>query len=205
MSHSLSFMTPVARKLVFAGLLFFSAADLHAADVERLKALFEKNFHTFYQEGKCGQNIERLVRAAVRQGIDLSGAEVVHLENQGLDTFGMVAAHQARETVDWDGNRVGIDMNWFFHVVLLADGYVFDFDFRNVPTVLDVRSYFYENFLPTKKKQDFGFRSGKLGSYLLTLYSVRAADPEESSSPSLLNPPRTFYMREYLKDWFLPQ
>jgi hypothetical protein len=169
--------------------------EVQAADIEKLQNLFENNFQTFYEEKRCGKNIERFVRAAIESGIDLSGAEVVKIENSGGDTFGLVAAHQARYAEQSVEKPLGIDMNWYFHVVLLADGYVFDFDFRNQPTLLDLRSYLDQNFIPTKKKSDLEFRANKIGNYMLTFYSINQKGP-------VLSSPRKALISDFLKDFF---
>jgi hypothetical protein len=105
------------KTLIWLFLLF--SQTLLAADVESLKRLFDENYNRLYQHGMCGKNIERLLQEARRDQLDLSGSYVLKIEGAGfLETSGFFSRH----------NKNNREMLGYFHVVLVADGVVFDFD-----------------------------------------------------------------------------
>lgn len=122
-------------------LLLLSQATF-AADLPRLKKLFRENFNTLYVPRACGTNIGKLVKLADSQGIDLTNSYVVVLENPG---FWNLQAFGAR------GSKPGERQAWYFHVVLIADDQVFDFDFGNTPKVVPFKSWMKEMFVPKGK------------------------------------------------------
>lgn len=192
---------------------FLSAEKAHGADFYRLNQLFQKHFWgSFYKENKCGPNIEYFVRLALKENINLEGAAIIHIENKGLDTFGMVAAVRAREQgqyFDSTGphknrpSREAGEVNWFYHAVLLADGFVFDFDFENEPKALPFEDYIHEMFIPEAKKLDSVFYRTKLSGYALSFYDVKNIEPEDSfrvPRSELLDKPREVELLRYLRN-----
>lgn len=109
----------------------FSQPIVLAADVSKLKDLFVQNFDNYYEPRYCGKNIVRFVSRAVEEKIDLSNSYVLEIVGAGfLETSGFYA----REAVD---QRT---MLGYFHVVFVADDYVFDFDLHR-PVVLKLEEY----------------------------------------------------------------
>lgn len=147
-------------KYLFLLLLLTQAS--FAADLPKLQSLFKTNFNSFYAPRFCGQNIERLVRAADEKRIDLTNSYVAVLKHDG---FWGLQAFSARGVV---GQR----QPWGFHVILIADNYVFDFDFTNQPKVLPMKQYFPEMFT-SKGNTDNGYTFKKELPYIdVELYSV---------------------------------
>lgn len=170
--------------------LFTFMPRSHAADVAALQRLFEQNYRgSFYQQAQCGSNTEKLIRLAMRKGVDLSGASLVQLINTGFSNFGLVAAYKAREqgrltgrgSADEPSREVG-QANWDYHAFVMADGLVFDFDFENYPTVLPVRDYAEEMFLPRGKAASPEMRRKLFSEYEVQISRLRPVSPSESSS-----------------------
>jgi hypothetical protein len=155
---------------LFLGLALFSVSAAFANHRE-IEAVFVRAWSTDYTENRCGPNIEKFVTRLAREGVALEKAEVVEITNLGGSLFGMLNAERGRT----DNPRFTTEeRNWYHHVVLLADGYIFDFDFMDQPTVLPVAEYFEQMFLeeipnpypPT----DYIGRETKLKEYEVKLY-----------------------------------
>lgn len=195
--------------LVF-GLLFVWTNLSLAADVRGLKDLFRRSFWTgMYQENYCGQNIERFVRAAQKEGINLDNSYVIQIVNAGFDTFGLVSALSVREQgkkfdpapkqppyrdIGW--------MNWNFHVVLVADGEVFDFDFMNQATVYKLPKYLDEQFIPVAKRADVKYKKDKIGPYRLSIYPTYDYMEYLERKISMKDIRTELYLREYVPHYF---
>lgn len=109
-----------------------------AADLPALTQLFKENYNSFYEHRRCGANVARLVEAAQALGIDLDGAYPLEVRGAGfLETSGFYT----RGDVDQRA------MLGYYHVVLVADGYVFDFDLA-APLVLTLENYVRLQFTP---------------------------------------------------------
>lgn len=99
--------------------LLLLMTQLQAADVDSLIEFYKQNYRNFYRHRLCGQNIELLLKEAQEDGIDLEGAYVLKIEGSGfLETSGFYSRHGINERT----------MLGYFHVVLVADNIVFDFD-----------------------------------------------------------------------------
>lgn len=128
-------MKNLARILISFFLVMGSAS---AADIPRLKNLFQKNYNNYYQPRYCGRNIERFTSEALRRNIDLKGAYVLKISGTG---FLETSAFYTRNKIN-DRAMLG-----YFHMVLVADDYVFDFDLAE-PLALKVEDYFRLQFTP---------------------------------------------------------
>lgn len=182
--------------------LFIFVPAGHAADVAAIRSLFEQNYRgSFYQRARCGQNTENLIRLAMRQGVDLSGASLVQMINVGNSNFGLVAAYKAREQGRLTGNTESSGLpvrhtgsaNWEYHAFVIAEGLVFDFDFENHPTILPVREYAEEMFLAKGRASSPDVRRGVFSAYEVEVSEIHAVSPSESSSARLadfLTPPK---------------
>jgi hypothetical protein len=100
----------------------------------------------------------------------------------------MVAALQAREQGRYidrgaqrgSPQREAGDTNWYYHAFVVADGYVFDFDYLNNPSVLHIVDYMYAMFIPNAKRTDTQFIQNKFGGYYLSFYGIKPVEPWES-------------------------
>jgi hypothetical protein len=125
-------------KLILILTFVFVSFSSHAADLKRLKKLFVENFDRFYVWRMCGQNIHTLVTEAQKQKIDLRNAFVMNIEGSGIwETSGFYTRG--------DINRRA--MLGYFHVVLYADGHIFDFDLAD-PIVPNFEDYVRLQFTP---------------------------------------------------------
>lgn len=126
------------KKLSLCLFLLFVTTLASAADVRRLKEVFVDNFDRFYEWRMCGKNIHTLVTEAQRLKIDLKNAYVAKIEGAGIwETSGFYTRGEINKR----------SMLGYFHVILVADGYVFDFDLAE-PLVLKIEDYFRLQFTP---------------------------------------------------------
>ncbi len=162
-----------------------------------------------YQENYCGQNIQRFAQAAARDGIDLKNSYVIQIENAGFDNFGLVNALSVRE----EGRKfdpaprtapfrdIGW-MNWNHHVIFVADGEVFDFDFMNQATVYQFSKYLDAQFIPKEKRNDQKYKKNKIGPYRLTIYPTYEYLEYLERKISTKDIRVEMYLRDYLPNYF---
>lgn len=135
-------------------ILLNSAVSLPAfATSADLRRLFHNTFYSsLYEARRCGKNVFSFIDLARQHSIPIESATIVRIENKGYKNFGLVRGWQAREggariraaSHDSAGGRLQFhpgSRNWEFHVFLVQDGLVFDFDFSNHPVVLPLRTY----------------------------------------------------------------
>jgi hypothetical protein len=131
------------RTLTLLCVLYVCMAEALAADVPGLRSLFEASFRSSYEVRHCGRNIDRFLRSAQAQGLNLQGAHYVKLTGSGF--FELPPLQRRGSSAPGVFMADGL---WYFHVILVADGMVFDFDFTNRPRVLPVVDYLREMFVP---------------------------------------------------------
>jgi hypothetical protein len=154
------------KNIVAFALLILSFSSL-SADVERLEKLFSKNYNSFYTPRFCGRNIEKFVNVANQKGVDLSGSCVDRIVGGGfLETSAFYSRTNPNDRV----------MIGYFHMVLVADGYVFDFDLGE-PVVLKLQDYVRLQFTPPYEPFrifgiDYSFK-GNPGSYNVTAFETK--------------------------------
>jgi len=125
-------------KLCTLVLLCLFLSNAHSADIPALKELFQKNFDSYYQPRFCGQNIRRFLEEASMREIDLSNAYVLKIQGGGfLETSGFFTRGNVNER----------EMLGYFHMILIADDIIFDFDL-NRPLVLNKLDYIRLQFTP---------------------------------------------------------
>lgn len=196
--------------ITFFALVVFGANITLAADVRALKNLFQRSFYTdMYTPNYCGRNIESFVREAMRDGINLDNAHIVQITNAGFDMFGMVAALSAREqgrlivpTPTKPPFREISNTNWNFHVVLIADGEVFDFDYMNKATVVKLPRYLDGQFIPVKYRRDLKYIKNKIGPYKFALHPAEKYMDYLDRRISMKEIRTELYLREYLPSYF---
>jgi hypothetical protein len=111
-------------------MLFSFSIQSYAADTVKLKQLFESLYNSeIYQQRRCTENIERFIKYAKNEQINLDNSFLLSFENKGIDTFGMINAHKARNggklkninDNKFEEDRFPGELNWYYHVVLIAD------------------------------------------------------------------------------------
>lgn len=111
--------------------ILLTTTTAQAADLAQLIPLFQNNYQTFYQPRLCGRNTGRLIEAAQKLNIDLSNSYVLKIVGGGFwETSGFYTRNSPNDR----------DMLGYFHMVLVADNHVFDFDL-NEPLVLPLEDY----------------------------------------------------------------
>jgi hypothetical protein len=171
MEKSMPFRRLQAPLLTLALTLAHMAPASAADDPVRLGEIFREGFVSMYAPGGCGNNILRLVMKAEEARIPLKDAQVVVLENEGGSVFGMLNVESARDA-RWPGEK-----NWYFHVILVHGGLVYDFDYTNDPIVDTIEDYFERMFLREERRPPDGFLVGRDNK--LDDYSVRSVSPRE--------------------------
>ena len=116
------------------------------------------------------------MRKAQAANLNLSGASILKITDPFGYTFGLVSAVQAREAgrlmvpARVKPERAPGKNNWEFHVVLLIEGKILDYDFTNEPRILSAHEYFNYMFIPREKMTDLNYRQNKLKSFRVTTY-----------------------------------
>lgn len=143
-----------------------ASISARAADLPRLRAHFEETFASHYEPRLCGKNIARLIESAGEEAIDLEDAYFLKIESE---SFWQLQAFSPR------GYAPGKRQPWSFHVVLVADGFVFDYDFTNRPRVLPADDYFFEMFVPQGPTDlpQYRFEKTIRETYALSFYDAR--------------------------------
>ena len=154
--------------LIVGFILNVLSATTYATDVRALTQLFQKNHDHFYAYAQCGGNIARFVEAAKAQRIDLSNSYVLNVAGAGfLETSGFFTR----------GKQNNWKMLGYFHVVFVADGYVFDFDLDQ-PLVLKLEDYIRLQFTPPYEPFKVGgnihFKSTDLKFWTATGYETQS-------------------------------
>jgi hypothetical protein len=134
-------------------LLFLLLLPLHSSFASTLKQLFSENFYTIHKAGYCGQNILNFLKVADEKGIDLRGAEIINVDG------GWVSPLYVRNggyTPKIPG-KAGVtfapsEKLYYFHIFLIHEGHVYDFDYGNTPVVPKIGEYFKKMWLTGKDR-----------------------------------------------------
>lgn len=170
--------------------------------------VFERVYSRDYRIGRCGGNILELLREAKRQGLDLRGAQVVRLKNEGNSIFGMVNAEWARESgaknptyPKLGPSRLPGEKNWDFHVFLKRSKHVYDLDFGNDPVVPNWTDYLEKMFLkePAPGTWQYVGRNRKLSEYQATLLSGEVFLQSNGAVPDTYRP-KMVRLKDLLED-----
>jgi opacity protein-like surface antigen len=149
--------------LIILLLSLLTLSQALAADLKSLTTLFKQNYDNFYQPRYCGRNTARLVSEAHKRKIDLSNSYVLKIVGGGFwETSGFYTRNNINERA----------MLGYFHMVFVADGYVFDFDLDE-PLVLKMDDYFRLQFTPPYPFNFYGGEArtkSELKGWTLTRY-----------------------------------
>jgi hypothetical protein len=133
----------------------FGSAVAGASSV--LKQEFGSTYYTHYRAGRCGENTADLAKRGLAVGVDLSGAYAVVITNGGYmlsTTYRRGAGEKLATPVHDIKFSPGI-ANFYFHVALLKDGEIYDFDFGNHPEVMPIKDYIRRMFWEEHPKSQF--------------------------------------------------
>lgn len=118
--------------------LLFVCNISFAADTKALTSLYKSGYNSMYQPRYCGRNIEGFLKEAKKRNIDLTNSYVLNIKGGGfLETSGFYTRGKK-------GERANLG---YFHIVLLADNMVYDFDLDS-PKVLSFPDYVDLQFRP---------------------------------------------------------
>lgn len=152
-------------KLILAVALAFSSSLSFAGTLEKL---FEDNFFTLHVPNRCGQNIMNFLKLAEKENFDLSGAEIINVEGGWVEPQYVRNEGYAPKVPGPAGlvHKPGRKY-FYFHIFLIHDGKVYDFDYGNTPVVPSIKTYFKKMWLSGRgSDKGLGLRVYKAKDYL---------------------------------------
>ena len=152
-------------------LLFLLLLPLQSAIATTLKKLFTENFYTIHRPGYCGQNILNFLKLADEKGVDLRGAEIINVDG------GWVSPLFVRNQRGEPEERY-----FYFHIFLIHEGHVYDFDYGNTPVVPKIGDYFKKMWITGKERDRFLY----LKTFDATEYLQGKPMPKDAPSFQLL-------------------
>ena len=149
--------------IILSVFLSFSALAISEAQMQ-------KEFKRFYSEGPlssrhCGRNINNFIIYLKQQGYAIDKIDTVNITGERTRwSLGRVMALNSRFGSEVEGHRLE---NWYFHVVAIFKGKVYDFSFDQAPLVLNLADYLEKMFIPHQAFMPWGatFRIGGEGPY----------------------------------------
>lgn len=133
-----------------------------------LEALFEDNFFRIHVPGHCGQNILNFVKLAQKENIDLTDAVIINVDSgwvepQFVRNGGFSPKVPGPEGLIYPPTK----RYYYFHVFMIHEGKVYDFDYGNTPTVPALPEYFKKMWITGKNADNFlGLKVYKVADYL---------------------------------------
>jgi hypothetical protein len=178
------------KKLIFVFISLLSIQSTFAADIPRLKELFEANFTAPFYTAASGRLTEKFIRLALSHGIDMKGAAFARLTGKDDDDDGIFyPLYEIRDNARFfkfnlkngKPNKAPEPEMEIFHDFLLADGYVFDLQFKNSPTVVTLEEYAKEMLIPRKKHGDSQYINHEFTNYFITLLYLKQIAPSDAN------------------------
>ncbi|MBL7714218.1 MAG: hypothetical protein JNL01_02045 [Bdellovibrionales bacterium] len=181
-----------------------------AADIAAITQQFRASFRddTIYTDGRCGPNVTRFIDILKNKRINIRGLQIVEIKDRGLSSLEGAHPYLARGRGSLQrngpcaerGTRAPGEAEWFHHVILTADGMVFDFDYTNNPTVVTLNEYFITMFLPPEARGDVERISRSLGNYGAEFFDVDLARPNFQGAKV-----SSGKLKELFPSWFTPE
>ncbi len=145
------------------------SAHADSANLDLAQKAFAEAWTVDYQPTECGNNISRFLKKLQKRNVRLSEAQVITVSPQ----FDGLLINAERTRTGQSGATT--EQNWYFHVFLLLEGKVFDFDFMNRPAVLPIARYldqmFFDEIYPPFYPHNFVGRKEK-DSYKVKVFSA---------------------------------
>lgn len=199
----------VFHRITLSLILFLISVQAIAADLKGISKIFQDSFWTsHYEERFCGKNIEKLVRKAIDARLDLSGAQIIQITDQSGWMFGMVNALQAREggrlitPAQTSPERSPGEKNWYFHVVLLVEGKVIDYDFLSQATIYPLKDYLNAMFVPEKRLTDLEYKLSKMKGYKIKSYPAEDYILRQGQRLSVEEIAQEYYLKDFVPVFF---
>lgn len=156
-------------KLLFIIFLAFSdvahgAAVMCPTEMRNLFLAFEKAWSTdgVYYQNNCCSNVTRLYHEIKESNPQVKSKDfdVVLIVHPKVVTEGITDPKLYFSTLNRRGQGPGSSLNpWAYHVVLAYNGFIFDLDHSNTPTVSLVGDYLEQQFKPPQIR--------KLAAYII--------------------------------------
>ena len=159
-------------------LLFFILST--SAFGTTLETLFKDHFYTLHVAGKCGQNIMNFLDLAQKENLDLTGAEIIKVEGGWVEPIYVRNDGYAPKIPGPEGIIHPPGPKYFyFHIFLIHDGKVYDFDYGNTPVVPTVKTYFKKMWLTGRD------RDKSLGLYIYKAEDFISRKPMPENLPMI--------------------
>lgn len=137
-------------------LFFLIFIPFHSSFATTLKQLFTENFYTIHRPGFCGQNIMNFLKLADEKGIDLRGAEIINVDGGWVAPLYVRNEGYAPKVPGPAGltHQPG-EKFFYFHIFLVFEGHVYDFDYGNSPVMPKINEYFKKMWISGKERDKF--------------------------------------------------
>lgn len=97
-----------------------------------LEDLFKKHYSQNYSSGLCEDNISNFAKEAIQNNLDMSGSYQIKIEKNG------VCSYFCYFNPTMSRNYV---RRWYYHVIFLKDGVVYDMDYKYNHGIVDSKEY----------------------------------------------------------------
>lgn len=146
--------------LIYLLAITFSLNALALTEQELKKEFNQFFYDTSISPRHCGLNIESFLLHLKRRGLNTDEIDVVKI-TAGSSSWGIgrVLAINSRFGKSIESNSLE---NWYFHMIAVHKGKVYDFSFNKYPLVLSVKEYLKKMFIPHTPFMPWGssFRIG---------------------------------------------
>lgn len=165
------------KKLTLLTLLFL--LSLSSAFATTLETIFEDNFYTLHVPNRCGQNILNFLKLAQKENIDLSRAEIVNVQNGWVEPqYVRNEGYSPKAPGPAGLTRAPGKRYYDFHVFLIHENKVYDFDYGNKPVVHSLQTYLKKMWFTGKEGDRF------LGASLYPAEDYLSGKPMPTQSKS---------------------
>lgn len=129
----------------------------HAASApQTIESQYKESWDILYKPLLCGENVYRLINASdVPVSTKANVVHIIHINSP----FAQVRPLLPREDRDKKG--------WSFHAFLVIDGFVYDFDFTQSPTVLPLKAYMAQMWERERFNQEYQIHIKPAHAYTL--------------------------------------
>jgi hypothetical protein len=165
-------------------LLFFIFSSHVLLAQSKKEKIFNQLYHSDLIDSRfCGKNSELLVRTWEEQGLDISKAEIWHIESYAGNYFGLIKYYQNRwayfREAPYPGNpnyAANTSGGWYFHVFVVDNGKVYDLSYAQEPKVVPLDEYIMDMFVLKTDIGNASFDKVEFGLESITGYKIKAFD-----------------------------
>lgn len=134
----------------------------------------------------CGKNSEKLIQKWQDLGLNLENAEIWNVTNVGFQYFGLIKYYQNRwerfYSFPYEGNpdyMANGSGGWYFHAFVVSDGFVYDFSYKQQPTITKLNDYILDMFVLKTDTGKYFYEKAKYGLEAIKGYKIEAYPAKE--------------------------